>query len=95
MKYEDDKCKRFRVCVSSETINKGYIKYHFENNYLKVYYGLKRKRRFNCDKNGNEYSRLENKACYLCSTLGFINCKNGNIDKEHDNEIICAECNFG
>ena len=101
LKCEDDKCKtgfieKTRgVCEPCETINEGCIECHYENNYLKGYYGLKRKRRFSCDQCDNGYLRSEDGTCHHCSTLGFTNCKNCDIDKDHDNEIVCVECNLG
>ena len=83
------------VCESCETINEGCIECHYENNYLEGYYGFKRKRRFSCDQCDNGYLISEDGTCHHCSTLGFEHCKNCGVDKEHDNEIICVECQLG
>ena len=83
------------VCEPCDTINEGCIECHYENNYLPGYYGFKRKRRFSCDQCDNGYLISEDGTCHHCSTLGFDNCKNCGVDKEHDNEIICVECKPG
>ena len=83
------------VCEPCEEINKGCIECHYEDNYLSGYYGFKRKRRFSCDQCDNGYLISEDGTCHHCSTLGFENCKNCGVDKEHDNEIICVECQPG
>lgn len=101
LKCEDDKCKtgfieKTRgVCEPCETINEGCIECHYENNYLKGYYGLKRKRRFSCDQCDTGYLRSEDGTCHHCSTLGFDNCKNCNYDEKYDNELVCVECRPG
>ena len=101
LKCEDDKCKTgfiekiSGVCEPCETVNEGCIECHYENDYLKGYYGLKRKRRFSCDQCDTGYLRSEDGTCHHCSTLGFYNCRNCNNDIEHDNELICVECNPG
>ena len=83
------------VCEPCDTINDGCIECHYENDYLRGYYGFKRKRRFSCDQCDNGYLISEDGTCHHCSTLGFENCKNCGVDKEHDNEIICVECQPG
>ena len=83
------------VCEPCDTINKGCIECHYEDNYLNGYYGFKRKRRFSCDQCDNGYLISEDGTCHHCSTLGFTNCKNCGVDKDHDNEIICLECQPG
>ena len=83
------------VCEPCETINEGCIECHYEDNYLKGYYGFKRKRRFSCDQCDNGYLLSEDGTCHHCSTLGFDNCKNCGIDEKHDNEIMCVECKPG
>ena len=101
LKCEDGKCKTGYiektqgVCEPCETINDGCIECHYENNYLNGYYGFKRKRRFSCDQCDNGYLRSDDGTCHHCSTLGFTNCKNCGIDTQHDNEIVCLECQFG
>ena len=83
------------VCEPCDTINDGCIECHYENDYLSGYYGFKRKRRFSCDQCDNGYLRSDDGTCHHCSTLGFDNCKNCGVDKDHDNEIICVECRPG
>ena len=83
------------VCEPCETINEGCIECHYEDDYLKGYYGFKRKRRFSCDQCDNGYLISEDGTCHHCSTLGFTNCKNCGIDANHDDEIICLECQPG
>ena len=101
LKCEEGKCKTGflekakGVCEPCDTINDGCIECHYENNYLEGYYGFKRKRRFSCDQCDNGYLISEDGTCHHCSTLGFDHCKNCGVDKEHDNEIICVECQLG
>ena len=83
------------VCEPCETINEGCIECHYENNYPDGYFGFKRKRRFSCDQCDNGYLISEDGTCHHCSTLGFYNCKTCRNDIEHDNEIICIECQPG
>ena len=83
------------VCEPCEEINKGCIECHYEDNYLSGYYGFKRKRRFSCDQCDNGYLLSEDGTWHHCSTLGFTNCKKCGIDANHDNELVCLECQSG
>ena len=101
LKCEEGMCKTgfiektIGVCEPCETINDGCIECHYEDNYPDGYYGFKRKRRFACDQCDNGYLISEDGTCHHCSTLGFSNCKNCGIDPNHDNEIVCLECQPG
>ena len=62
------------LCEPCDTVKKGYIECHYDENYLSDYQGLKRKTRFVFDQSDEGYLMSEDGTCHNCSELGFKNC---------------------
>ena len=80
------------LCEPCDTVNKGCIECHYDNNYLNDYLGLKRKRRFVCDQCEEGFLRSEDGTCHNCTELGFNNCDKCKRDENNDNDIVCYQC---
>ena len=80
------------ICKTCEEINQGCLDCHYDNNYPKDYKGLKRKRRFICDKCENGYLNNSDGICYSCSDLGLYGCQQCKWDENKDNDLICTKC---
>ena len=80
------------VCEPCDTVNKGCIECHYDENYLSDYLGLKRKRRFVCDTCEEGFLRSEDGTCHNCTELGFKNCDKCKRDINNDNDLICYKC---
>ena len=83
------------VCEPCDTVNKGCIECHYDNNYLNDYSGLKRKRRFVCDQCEEGYLKSEDGTCHNCTELGFKNCDKCKREESNDNDIVCYQCSEG
>ena len=80
------------LCEPCESVNKGCIECHYENDYLSGYLGLKRERRFVCDQCDDGYIRSEDGTCHNCSVIGLSNCEKCKRDESKDNDLVCYEC---
>ena len=80
------------ICKTCEEINQGCLDCHYDNNYPEDYKGLKRKRRFICDKCENGYLNNSDGICYSCSDLGLYGCQQCKWDENKDNDLICTKC---
>ena len=77
------------ICETCDSINKGCYKCHYEENYPNNYFGLKLKRRFQCDICESGYILSKDGRCFKCSYLD--NCKNC-IQNETTGNFKCIEC---
>ena len=76
------------MCELCNNINKGCYQCHYEEEYPKNYFGIKRKRRFLCDFCEDDYIN-NNGECFHCSY--FIN---GCEKCDNDNNLKCKKCFF-
>ena len=80
------------LCEPCESVNKGCIECHYENNYLDNYLGFKRERRFVCDQCDYGYIRSEDGTCHNCSVIGLSNCERCERSQAKDNDLVCYQC---
>ena len=98
---EEGKCKTGYlektkgVCEPCDTVNVGCIECHYDNNYLKDYFGFRRSRRFVCDTCEEGYLKSEDGTCHNCTELGFYNCERCKRDENNDNDLVCYQCSEG
>ena len=78
------------VCESCQAINPGCINCHYDENYPSNYIGIKRKRRFVCDKCDKKYSETDDGNCLTCHQLGIDNCDE--CSKNDNNIYVCNKC---
>ena len=79
------------ICEPCENLNEGCAECHYTTNYPSNYYGIKRKRRFQCDYCMEGYFLSQEGKCIKCSDVSLNNCEKCKLDDETGN-IICSEC---
>ena len=79
------------ICEECESINKGCIECHYEQNYPSNYLYVKKSRRFQCDYCKDGYILSQDGRCLTCEDLGIYNCEKCSKDKKTGN-YICDEC---
>ena len=79
------------ICEECESINKGCIECHYEQNYPSNYLYVKKSRRFQCDYCKDGYILSQDGRCLTCEDLGIYDCEKCSKDKKTGN-YICDEC---
>ena len=79
------------ICESCDSINHGCYECHYESDYPDNYFGIKRKRRFECDHCEAGYIKLNGK-CLTCDDLDLEDCEECEVDPQNS-KYICTKCN--
>ena len=85
------------ICESCNIQSQGCSECHYEDNYPADFLGLKRKKKFVCDKCGVGYVK-ENNYCVKCEYLGLGRCEECQAEHKNDSyydwyEYKCTKCN--
>ena len=79
------------ICEPCENINEGCNQCEYTTNYPSNYFGIKRKRRFQCKNCMDGYALSLEKKCVKCSEVGLKNCEKC-IMNETKGYFICSTC---
>ena len=79
------------ICEPCENINEGCNQCEYTTNYPDNYFGIKRKRRFQCKNCMDGYALSQEKKCVKCSEVGLKNCQNC-INNEDKGIFQCSKC---